>query len=124
LGEEEENSMLCFLREYFQGKYLPYRMNRLEYQMASFDSALAALAAKVDAVVAVIANDAVALEAARQAVADANARAEQVVAEDAAGDAAVDSARADALAEVGAKLDAVLNPPVAVDVPVEDAPQV
>ena len=102
--------MFCFLRDYFQDKYLPYRMNRLEYQMASFDDALAALAAKVDAVVAVISNDAVALEAARQAVAEAEAKAAQVVADDAAGDAAADSARADALAGIGAKLDAVLNP--------------
>jgi hypothetical protein len=122
--------MFCFLRDYFQSKYLPYRMNRLEYQMASFEDALAALAAKVDAVVAVIANDAVALESARRAVAEAEARAAAVVADDAAGDAADDAARADALAGVGAKLDAVLNPvvdvpvDVPVDAPVEDAPQV
>lgn len=97
----------CFFR---QRSYLPYRMNRLEYQMASFDSALADLAAKVDAVLSVIANDAAALEAARQAVADAEARADRVVAEDAAEDEAADKSRADALAEVSAKLDSVLNP--------------
>jgi len=119
--------MFCFLREYFsKDNYLPYRMNRLEYQMASFDDALAALAAKVDAVVAVIANDAVALESARRAVAEAEANAARVVAEDAADDAVVDSARADALAGVGAKLDAVLNPPVdvVVDEPVNEVPVV
>lgn len=94
--------------------------------MASFDDALAALAAKVDAVVAVIANDAVALEAARQAVADAEAKAADVVATDAAGDAAADSARADALAGIGAKLDAVLNPTPVVDpaAPTGDTPVV
>lgn len=100
---------MCFFRR--QKSYLPYRMNRLEYQMASFDSALADLAAKVDAVLSVISNNQEALDAARRAVEDANARAERVVAEDAAGDAAEDAARADSIAEVSARLDAVLNPP-------------
>lgn len=103
---------MCFFRRK-NDSYLPYRMNRLEYQMASFDSALAALSDKVDAILSVIANDAAALEAARQAVAEAQARADQVVAEDAANDAADDAARAAALDAVAAKLDSALNPPAA-----------
>jgi hypothetical protein len=99
-------------------------MNRLEYQMASFQNALAALSAKVDAILSVIAKDSVALAEARQAAADATAHAEQVVSEDAAQDAADDSARADSLDAVSAKLDSVLNPvdEVPVEVPVEEAP--
>lgn len=92
-------------------EYFIYRMNRLEYFMASFDSALAALSDKVDAILSVIANDAAALDAARQAVADAQARADQVVADDAVDDAADDAARAAALDAVSAKLDSALNPP-------------
>lgn len=101
---------MCFFRRE-QKSYLPYRMNRLESQMASFESALAALSDKVDAILSVIASDAAALEAARQAVAEAQARADQVVAEDAATDAADDAARASALDAVSAKLDSALNPP-------------
>lgn len=91
--------------------YLPYRMNRLEYQMASFDSALADLAAKVDAVISVISGNAEALAAARAAVDEANARADRVVSEDAEQDAQDDAARAESIAAVSARLDSVLNPP-------------
>jgi septal ring factor EnvC (AmiA/AmiB activator) len=111
-------------------------MNRLEIQMDSFDNALAALEAKVDAVIAVIADDEAAVAAAREAVAAAEAKAAAVVADDASQDAAVDAARAGALAGIGAKLDAVLKPapepkadldvPVepVVDVPVGEVPEV
>ena len=114
--------MFCFLREHFQSKYLPYRMNRLESEMASFDRALEALSAKVDAILAVVGGDRAALEAAQAAVAAAESRAEAVVAEDAAQDAAQDAARADQLADVAGKLDAFIAPPPVVEAPVVEVP--
>jgi len=101
---------VCFFKK-SESRYLSYRMNRLEYFMASFDSALAELAAKVDAVLAVIADDSAALDAARRAAADAVALADRVFADDAADDAVQDEARAASLSDISAKLDAVLNPP-------------
>lgn len=95
---------------------------RLELKMATFDDALAALSAKVDAILAVMASDSEALAVAREAVAEAEARAAAVVENDAAEDAAQDAARAASLNDVAAKLDAVLMPPPVVEAPVEEAP--
>ena len=111
--------------------YLPYRINRLESKMGAFDNAVADLAARVNAILAVLASDAAALEEARRAVAEAEANAARVVAEDAAEDEAQDQVRAGALAGISAQLDSVLNPatevpvaeePAPVDAPVAEAP--
>lgn len=110
--------MWCPFRE--QKSYLPYRMNRLEKEMGNFENALADLSAKVEAVLAVISRDAAALEAARAAVADAQARADRVIAEDAAEDAATDATRAESLAAVSARLDEVLGEPAQPEPVVEE----
>lgn len=90
--------------------YPLHALNRLETHMAAFDDALAALAAKVDALIAHYAGDTEALAEANARAAAAEALAAKVVADDAAEDAAQDQARADALAGVNTKIDAILNP--------------
>jgi len=95
---------MCFRKRHPNRRdELIYSIHRTECHMAAFDDALAALDAKVDAVLAKLAGDDAAVAAAQQAAAEAEARAQEVVDNDAAEDAAADQARADALSSVNAK---------------------
>ena len=88
--------------------------------MSSFNDALKALEARVDAVLAKLEGDEEQIAAALAAAAAASAQAAAVIAEDAAEDAEQDAERAAGIEAIAAKIDAVLVP-AEVDV-VEESP--